>query len=44
MGETLLILAWLTAWAIGLYVAWRVGLWILKTIVSTVGKAWRGET
>jgi hypothetical protein len=43
MGETLLILVWLAIWALGLYAAWRLTLWMLKTVISTAGKAWRGE-
>jgi len=43
MGETVLILLWLALWALGLYVAWRLALWMLKTVIATAGKAWRGE-
>jgi hypothetical protein len=41
--ETVFILIWLALWAAGIYLACRVAMWVLRSIVGATGKSWRGD-
>jgi hypothetical protein len=43
MGDAVLIALWIAMWLGGLFLAFRMAMWLLRTIVGATGRAWRGE-